>query len=254
MWQEMVKDSGARLIKCRRLALSVSKARLEPEMVEAVHRADLDAARLVVARQLQRHDGAGAALAPRPCGRRRRACATVSPLTPTIVSPARTPACSAGPPGVTRATTSSPRTSFAATPSQGRPGPETRPAARRSPRMGCRPSVGTNMLPGVPPAAGVADDQRADADEPAVAVDQGGAAPGRMRRRREQRLSDEVLPAAGEFALGDDARRQRPSSAPPALATSTGSASFTSAERPNAIGATFSGTSPRRSPKPVSWS
>src|SRR4051794_4893388 len=43
---------------------SLSKARLEPEMVEAVHRADFDAARLVVARQLQCHDGAGAALGP----------------------------------------------------------------------------------------------------------------------------------------------------------------------------------------------
>ena len=60
------------------------------------------------------------------------------------------PAFSAGPPGVTRETTSRPRTSSAATPSHGRAGPDTRPSAIRSPRIGGSRSIGTNMLPGVP--------------------------------------------------------------------------------------------------------
>ena len=54
-------------------------------------------------------------------------------------------------------------------------------------------------------AARVADDERADADEPAVAADQRRAAPGRVRRRGEDRLVEEVFPAAGELALSDDA-------------------------------------------------
>src|SRR3954452_16696978 len=46
------------------LSVGKSPKSVEPEMVEAVHRADFDAAGIVVARQLERHDGAGAALRP----------------------------------------------------------------------------------------------------------------------------------------------------------------------------------------------
>ena len=87
-------------------------------------------------------------------------------------------------------------------------------------------------------AAGVADDQRSDAEELALARDQRGAAPGRMRRRREDRLVEQVFPAAGELALGRDiGRRHQPG--PPWLAISTGSFGFTSAERPNESGLIF---------------
>src|SRR6476659_4187356 len=51
-------------------------------------------------------------------------------------------------------------------------------------------------------AAGrIADDERTHADELAFAVDQRRAAPGRMRRRGEERLIEQIFPAAGEFAL-----------------------------------------------------
>src|SRR5260370_1354747 len=53
-------------------------------------------------------------------------------------------------------------------------------------------------------ADGLADDKRTDADELALAIDQRCPAPGRMGRRGEQRLLEHILPAAGEFALGDD--------------------------------------------------
>ena len=57
-------------------------------------------------------------------------------------------------------------------------------------------------------AVGVADDQRTDADQLALAVDQRGPAPGRMRRAREDRALDQILPASGELAAAGDADRQ----------------------------------------------
>ena len=58
-------------------------------------------------------------------------------------------------------------------------------------------------------AGRVAHDQRADADEVAVAVDQRRAAPGTRRRARPQRLVEHVLPVAGERPLRDDPRERR---------------------------------------------
>src|SRR5882757_703122 len=55
-------------------------------------------------------------------------------------------------------------------------------------------------------AGGVADDQRADADELALAVDQCGPAPGRMRRRGVDRLVEQIFPVADELALADHER------------------------------------------------
>src|SRR5262245_57254102 len=49
---------------------------------------------------------------------------------------------------------------------------------------------------------GVPHNQRADTDELALAIDEGGAAPGGMRRRRKNRFLEQVFPAAGELALG----------------------------------------------------
>ena len=46
--------------------------------------------------------------------------------------------------------------------------------------------------------------QRADAEQLAVTVEQRRTAPGRVRRRGEDRLVDEIFPVAGEFLLGDD--------------------------------------------------
>src|SRR5919197_165866 len=53
-------------------------------------------------------------------------------------------------------------------------------------------------------ASRVADNERADADELAFAIDQRCPAPGRMGWRREQRLVEQVFPAACEFALPYD--------------------------------------------------
>jgi hypothetical protein len=53
-------------------------------------------------------------------------------------------------------------------------------------------------------ASRLANDERADADELAFAIDQRCPAPGRMGRRREERLVQQIFPAAGEFALPDD--------------------------------------------------
>ena len=52
-------------------------------------------------------------------------------------------------------------------------------------------------------------EQRADADQPAVGIDERGAAPLRMCGRGEQGLFQQVFPVAGEFAAAGDARRQR---------------------------------------------
>ena len=46
---------------------------------------------------------------------------------------------------------------------------------------------------------GVADQQRADADQPLVAVDQGGAGEVRVGWRGEQRIGQEIFPVAGEL-------------------------------------------------------
>ena len=51
--------------------------------------------------------------------------------------------------------------------------------------------------------------QRPDADEPAILVEQRGAAPLGMRRRGEQRGVEQVFPEPGEFPLGKDRRLQR---------------------------------------------
>ena len=50
------------------------------------------------------------------------------------------------------------------------------------------------------------DDERAEAAEPAFAVDERRAGPAVVRRRREHGLIEHVLPAAREFLLRDDAR------------------------------------------------
>jgi hypothetical protein len=64
------------------------------------------------------------------------------------------------------------------------------------------------MLPGQP-RLGITDDQRADAREPAVRRQQGGAAPRRMRRRGEDRVIQQVFPVPGEGRARDDDRRLR---------------------------------------------
>ena len=55
-------------------------------------------------------------------------------------------------------------------------------------------------------SAGAFDVQRADADEPAIAGEETGAAPERMRGGGENGLVEEIFPIAGEFVLGDDPR------------------------------------------------
>jgi hypothetical protein len=52
-------------------------------------------------------------------------------------------------------------------------------------------------------------EQRADAEQPPFGADERGAAPIRMRRRREDRLVEHVLPVAGELALAEHARLER---------------------------------------------
>ena len=93
------------------------------------------------------------------------------------------------------------------------------------------------MLPGVfsPVAGRVADDQRADADQLALAVDQRGAAPGRMRRRSEDRLVEHVFPIAGEFAFGDDVDGRHHVGAAEARDRTATSRTFTSADLPSGM-------------------
>src|SRR5208282_5315196 len=50
------------------------------------------------------------------------------------------------------------------------------------------------------------DMERADANQPAVAVDRAGAAPERMGGGGEQRLVEEIFPIAGELLLADNHR------------------------------------------------
>src|SRR6185503_5839740 len=50
------------------------------------------------------------------------------------------------------------------------------------------------------------NDERSQAAKLAVAVDERGAGPAVVLRRREHRLIEHVLPAAREFLLRDDAR------------------------------------------------
>jgi hypothetical protein len=56
---------------------------------------------------------------------------------------------------------------------------------------------------------GLLHEQRPDADELAVAVEQCRAAPLRMRGRREERLVEHVLPVAREFASRNEPRLER---------------------------------------------
>ena len=94
------------------------------------------------------------------------------------------------------------------------------------------------MLPGQAGFAGgrVADDQRADAVEPAVLADQRRAAPVRRRRRREDRLVEQVLPVRRERGAWTRRTRSVASSAPPPLTIIIGSRSASLAESPSGIG------------------
>ena len=68
---------------------------------------------------------------------------------------------------------------------------------------------------------GVADDQRADADQLALAVDQRGAAPRRMRRRGEDRPVDQIFPAARRTRGGSRREPAATMPTPPKLDTRT---------------------------------
>ena len=110
------------------------------------------------------------------------------------------------------------------------------------------------MLPGFARAVagGVTNNQRADADELAFAIDQGRAAPGRMRRRGEDRLVEQIFPGAGEFAFGGDPRGRGAVDAPPPLAISDGYVLRSAPDLPTPIGLILSGTIACSNPKPVS--
>ena len=112
----------------------------------------------------------------------------------------------------TRARPSSrPCTSSAETPSHGRAGPARRPVWTRSARIGFSTSIGTNMLPGS--AASPAADASRTISEPTPTslpsrLDQRRAAPVQRRRRREDRLVEQVFPVAGERPLRHDVRER----------------------------------------------
>ena len=96
--------------------------------------------------------------------------------------------------------------------------------------------------------------QRADADQAAVAADQRGAAPERMRRRGKDRAVEQVFPIAGEFLAGDDRRGDR---VPPAALggeTPPGRRRRPALRAPISSGGTLSRPSACTRPKPVSWS
>src|SRR5579872_5317099 len=75
------------------------------------------------------------------------------------------------------------------------------------------------------------DEQRADAEQFAVASNQASAAPKRMRRSGENRLIEQIFPIAGELLFADNMRLDRLS--PAAACDDDGSPGFTSLTRPN---------------------
>ena len=94
------------------------------------------------------------------------------------------------------------------------------------------------------------DMERADANQPAVAVDRAGAAPERMGGRREERLVEEIFPIAGELLLADDHRADGLGSR--AGGDVTGSPSFVSLDRPSSSAGQSSGPSACTRPNPLS--
>ena len=58
-------------------------------------------------------------------------------------------------------------------------------------------------------AGGLLELERPDADQPAFGVDETGAAPVGVRRRREQGFLENVFPVAGKLLAGDDAGGER---------------------------------------------
>src|ERR1700694_327538 len=78
---------------------------------------------------------------------------------------------------------------------------------RRSPALSAGPLGGTRSVMRGPLclfACGAAAEERADADELALAADQCRSAPGPVRRRGEDRLVQQIFPGAGEFAARED--------------------------------------------------
>src|SRR5262245_3158990 len=182
---------------------AVSKRRFQLEMIQPVHRFYIDPPLSVVLLDVERNDGAGSALRPyltvkiRQASRRRSGDPDndIAALeTRLLAGPFRTHARDHQVPALLL-------------------GVDAEPGLRRPGRMPLRQQVGEDRrkridrhehIAGLVLAAGIADDQRPDANQLAVAVDQRGAAPGEMRRGSKDRVVEEVLPAAGKLASRHD--------------------------------------------------
>ena len=172
-----------------------------------------------------------------------------------MMSPFCTPAFSAGPPAVTRATSSRPPISSVVTPSQGRAGADTRPSAIRSARIGGRRSIGTNMLPGSPSPLPPTSRTMSEPTPTSLPSRLISAAPlqtgcgGVVKIAASSRYSQ--LPANSRTRTTWTGATM---SVPPKLATSAGSFSLRSADLPSPMGRRLSGVVALKRPKPVSWS
>ena len=171
------------------------------------------------------------------------------------MSPTLMPAWSPGPSGDTRETMRRPCTSSAATPSQGRAGPARRPVRTRSARIGFSASMGTNMLPGSVVSPAVASRTISEPMPTSFRSLSMSAAPLQFsrRRRREDRLFEQVFPVAGERPRRHDVGERHVVGAGVVddhHGIAIGElARFAERQRRRA-----SGTMARTSPNPVAWS
>ena len=192
----------------------VGRARITASSASAGNRCGRPRRTLMYTGAPPRASVSGISVPAGPCrqiSRKRSArLATRSPPTATTRSPACTPARSAGPPLASPLTTRRPSRSAVYMPSQGRGGSR-RPSGPHEVVQDRLDQVDGHEHVAVDDV--VADlllqQQRADADEPALVVEQRRAAPLRMRRRGEQRRVEQIFPESGEFPLGEDRGLQR---------------------------------------------
>ena len=193
--------------RCRAAARSVR--RFLPEIVEPIHRPDLDLVDVDSLQQAQRNFATRRAARPQlaiEVGLRTHALATDGQDDVALLYTGDDRPVPRATRGRRRA---GPAPRRQRRPATGAPARRGDPVLIRSARIGFSASIGTNMLPGrCGSAVGrVAQDQRADAEQRAVGADQRRAAPVQCRRRGEDRRIEQVFPAARKTAA--ERRRRR---------------------------------------------
>ena len=117
-------NTVAKLVEIAERSVALQR-RLQLQMIQPVHRLDVDAPLLAALLDIERHGRAGRAGGPDLAVEIREAARRLACDADDFVAACGCRPFRPGPPGVTRETKSRPRTSSAATPSQGRAGPAT---------------------------------------------------------------------------------------------------------------------------------